>query len=284
LLPFTKAVPKALLPVGRKPAVQHVVEELAGVGIERVLLVVAAGQDAVGRHFTRDPELERAVRDAGREELLAALDVEPLGIEVATVVQPAPRGLADALRHAEVFAGGRPFAVALGDALFDVHGAGSTIVSRVADALDRHGAVAAIALEEVDADHVHRYGIVAPGEALDDGCVEIADVVEKPAPDAAPSRLAVAARYAFAPAIFPALAALEPAAGGEPQLADALRALIAAGERVVGVPLEPGEHRHDVGALDGYAAAFVEAALADPQLGPALRAHTIAVLDDLGAR
>jgi UTP--glucose-1-phosphate uridylyltransferase len=140
-------------------------------------------------------------------------------------------------------------------------------------------------VEEVAPADVQRYGIVAPAPTADALAraadvppadpFPIAGVVEKPAPGAAPSRLAIAGRYAATPALLDALRDTTPGAGGEIQLADALGEL----DGVVGVRLRPGEERHDVGTIPGYCAAFVEHALSDPQLGPALRVRARALLD-----
>jgi UTP--glucose-1-phosphate uridylyltransferase len=130
-----------------------------------------------------------------------------------------------------------------------------------------------VAVEEVAAEDTGRYGIVAPAGEGDP--FPIAGVVEKPAPQAAPSRLAVAGRYATTPALLDALRAAAPDAGGELQVADALNAL----DVVVGVRLAPGEERLDVGTVPGYCAAFVEFALSDAELGPALRARAATLLD-----
>jgi UTP-glucose-1-phosphate uridylyltransferase len=171
------------------------------------------------------------------------------------------------------------------------------VVQRLAAAVEG-GASAAVAVEVVALADVERYGIVAPAagaDALAPGSeaaplapaagreadappadpFPIAGVVEKPAPGAAPSRLAIAGRYAATPALLDALRDTAPGAGGEIQLADALGAL----DGVVGVRLRPGEERHDVGTIPGYCAAFVEHALSDPQLGPALRVRARALLD-----
>jgi len=137
------------------------------------------------------------------------------------------------------------------------------------------GAGAAVAVEEVAAHDTHRYGIVAP--AGDGDPFAVARVVEKPAPAAAPSRLAVAGRYAATPALLDALRTVAPDASGEVQLADALNAL----DGVVATRLAPGEERLDVGTVPGYCAAFVEFALSDAELGPPLRARAATLLDGL---
>jgi UTP--glucose-1-phosphate uridylyltransferase len=247
LRPLSRGVPKGLLPVAGRPVVQHVVDELAACGIERVVLVTGRGRSAFAAHF------------AGER-----------GPDVVCVDQPQPLGLGDAILRAAPLLDG-PFVIALGDALLG-RGAPARVVDRLAAAV-RAGASAAVAVEEVAPQDTGRYGIVAPAGEGDPFAV--AAVVEKPAPEDAPSRLAVAGRYAATPALLDALRAGAPDAGGELQLADALSAL----DGVVGVRLAPGEERLDVGTVPGYCAAFVELALSDPELGPSLRARAAALLD-----
>ncbi len=255
LLPATRAVPKELLPLGRLPVVQHVVEELAACGIRRALFVTAPHKAAIRRHF----------------------DEEHAGVELHYVDQHAPHGLGDAVRHATGFAGDRPVAVALGDCLLGDGHRRSDVVQRLGAALEAHGAAAAVAVEEVAADAVSRYGVIDPvgGDGGGDGDVLLLrGIVEKPAPADAPSRLVVAARYVLAPEVFELLAHTPPGLGDEVQLTDALAALVASGRPVVAVRLRPDERRHDVGSFAAYARSFVEVAEADPELGPALRAVT----------
>ncbi|HEX6388181.1 MAG TPA: sugar phosphate nucleotidyltransferase [Solirubrobacteraceae bacterium] len=248
LLPATRAIPKELLPVGRLPVLQHVIEELAATGVRRVLLVTAAHKTAVAEHFAEDSA----------------------GLDLFYVQQHEQRGLGDAVAHGAGFAEARPVAVALGDCLIGDGTRRSDILARLDAALREHGAAAAVAVEEVAPDDVSRYGIVDPD---DEGEVmRLRGIVEKPDVAAAPSRLAVAARYVLAPEVFDALRATAPGRGGEVQLTDALAALIAAGRPVVGVRLRDDEPRHDVGDPVSYARAFCALALADPELAPAVRA------------
>jgi UTP--glucose-1-phosphate uridylyltransferase len=249
LLPVTRAVPKELLPVGRLPVVQHVVEELRDAGVRRVLFVTAPQKAAIERHF------------AGA--------AESAGLELYYTDQPEPLGLGDALTHGAAFAGGAPVAVALGDCLLGDGRARSDVIVRLGAALEAHDAVAAVAVEEVATEAVSRYGIVDSEDSGD--VLLLRGIVEKPSPAQAPSRLAVAARYVLGPEVFAQLQDTPPGLGGEVQLTDALAALIAAGRRVVAVRLRADERRHDVGNLADYARSFCEVALADPELGPAVR-------------
>jgi UTP--glucose-1-phosphate uridylyltransferase len=248
LLPVTRAVPKELLPLGRRPLVQHVVDELGEAGIEHAVLVTARGKTALIDH-------------------LDGLDGLP--VRIATVRQPEARGLGDAVLCAEGLTGAGPFVVALGDALV-----GASAVRALVEAVDAGGLDGAIAVERVAADRVGRYGIVA----TDDGGL-VTGLVEKPAPGSAPSDLAVAARYVLPAAIFGVLRAASPGADGEVGLTEAIAALVRDGARIAAVPLPTGARRLDVGSPAGYAAAFTAHALADPELAPAVR-EAFAAHDD----
>ncbi len=279
LLPATKSQPKEMLPVGVKPVVQHVVEELAGCGIERIVLVTGRGKHAIEDHFDPDPRLVRTLREEGKEDLLARLGFERDGPQIAYVRQPRPLGLGDAVgRAAGLVPAGEAFAVALGDAIIGCHRR-SDVVRRLARARERHGAVAAIAVEEVPAELTSRYGIVAPaGDEDGDGAFPLADLVEKPSPARAASRLAIAGRYVLMPEVFAALVRTPPGLGGEVQLTDALRALLREGRPVVAVRLGADEPRYDVGTAESYATTFVEHALTDPEVGAAVRRRAEEVL------
>ncbi len=272
LLPATKSQPKEMLPVVGKPVVQYVVEELAAAGIERVLFVTGRGKSSIEDHFDPDPELIRTLREAGKEDLLAELDFERMGVDFLYTRQAEPKGLGDAVACAARFAGDRPFALALGDSILG-QGESSNVVALLAGALEEAGAVAALAVEEIDPAEAPLRGVVVPAGEVSDAPFDVATMVEKPAADRAPSRFAVAARYVLAPAIFPALQRIEADASGEIQLTDAIASLIDAGERVVGLRLPPGERRHDVGTVEGYCRTFLELALADPRFGEGLRSQ-----------
>jgi len=276
LLPATKAMPKEMLPVGGKPVLQHVVEELAEAGIERVVFVTGRGKGAIEDHFDADPALRAELVRRGREDLLQRLSFERAGASFAYVRQPSPRGLGDAVLCAEGLAGEGPFAVALGDAILGTRDR-PPVIQRLAEALEQHGAVAAVAVRDVPREQTSRYGIV-----VTDGSSEVArvtQIVEKPDPAVAPSTLAVTARYVLTPAIFDALRTTPPGFSGELELTDALAQLVESGAPVVALRLGPIE-RHDVGSHESYAAAFLAFALSDPGYGERLRALTRSLLDE----
>jgi UTP--glucose-1-phosphate uridylyltransferase len=268
LLPATKSQPKEMLPVVGKPVVQYVVEELAAAGIERILFVTGKGKASIEDHFDPDAELTRTLREAGKEDLLAGLEFERLGVELLYTRQARPLGLGDAVLCAEGFAGDRPFALALGDSIIG-RDRRSDIVARMASLVGEHAC--AVALERAPAERAPNYGIAVPAagaEPRPGEPFEIAELIEKPADP--PSDLAIAARYVLPPGIFDALRACEPGAGGEIQLTDAIAGLIG-GEPVIGVLLGDEERRYDVGTVESYCRTFIELALADPGFGERLR-------------
>jgi UTP--glucose-1-phosphate uridylyltransferase len=268
LLPATKSQPKEMLPVGRKPVVQYVAEELTRVGMRRVLFVTGPGKASIENHFDSNGELIETLRANGKEELLEELSFERSPMQHFYTRQRKLLGLGHAVLCARRFVGDQPFVVALGDSIIGMH-AESDVVRRMTRLFVERDAAAVIAFEEVPEQDVSLYGIARPKGEGD--VFEIEDLVEKPSRQEAPSRLAIAARYVLSPAIFAALERTEPGKGDEIQLTDAIRALLRDGGRAFGVRLHGGERRYDIGNFESYFRAFVEFALADPRYGPGLR-------------
>ena len=276
LLPLTKSQPKEMLPVGRRPVVQYVVDELARCGIGRLLFVTGPGKTAIENHFDIDAELIASLRHNGKEELLEELAFEREDLEYFYTRQRRQLGLGHAILCARPVVGREPFVVALGDSIIGLH-AESQVVRLMVDQFEASGADGVIAFEEVPREEVVQYGIAKPRNGTAD-VFELDDVVEKPEVADAPSNLAVAARYVFSSAIFDYLARTPPGKGNEIQLTDAIRMLIRDGRKVLGVRLPDGQQRFDIGNFESYFQAFAEFALADPQYGPALRAFTAKLL------
>ncbi|MFP4056232.1 MAG: UTP--glucose-1-phosphate uridylyltransferase [Candidatus Brocadiia bacterium] len=275
LLPATKSQPKEMLPVGRKPVVQYVVEEIEQAGLRSILFVTGRSKTAIEDHFDRDLELRRALRETGKDALLEALAYEDANVEFFYTRQSEQLGLGHAIALAEGYAEGQPLVIALGDSIIESN-AHPSVLRRLIDAFERTGAAAAIALEEVQPHEVSRYGIAAPGggplPGAGDDVFGVRDLVEKPPVGEAPSQLAIAGRYVVTSAIFDALRDTRPGKGGEIQLTDAFRVLIAQGQTVIGLRLAPGERRHDIGNFESYFRSFVHFALRDHELGDTLRA------------
>ncbi|MBI3465649.1 MAG: UTP--glucose-1-phosphate uridylyltransferase [Planctomycetes bacterium] len=277
LLPATKSQPKEMLPVGRKPVVQYVVEELAAAKIRRLLFVTGARKAAIENHFDEDHGLIAHLRESGREEELAELDFERQEMEYFYTRQRRQLGLGHAVLCARPLVGNQPFAVALGDSIIGLH-AQSGIVARMLEEFDRGKADAVIAFEEVPPADVGKYGIAEPRGPVGDR-FELQRVIEKPTVGEAPSNLAVAGRYVFSPAIFDELAATTPGKGGEIQLTDAIQRLLSKGGKGIGLRLAADERRFDIGNFESYFRAFVDFALADPKYGESLRKHLLATLE-----
>jgi UTP--glucose-1-phosphate uridylyltransferase len=277
LLPATKSQPKEMLPVGRKPVAQHVVDELAGSGIRRLLFVTGKGKHSIENHFDTDGELITYLRESGREQELSELDFERQEMEYFYTRQRRQLGLGHAVLCARPLIGSQPFVVALGDSIIGLN-AESDIVGRMIDEFERTGADVVVAFEEVPKHEVFRYGIAKPQGEVGD-VFKLESLIEKPAVSEAPSNLAVAARYVFSPRIFEKLAETKPGKGGEIQLTDAIQLVLEDGGKGVGLRLRPGERRFDIGNFGSYFRAFFEFALADEKFGPGLREFVLSTLN-----
>ncbi len=278
LLPLTKSQPKEMLPVGRKPVVQYIVEELNRVGIDQVLFITGPGKTSIENHFDTDQELVDALRENGKEELLAELDFDRFQARYFFTRQRQLLGLGHAVSCARSFVDDQPFVVALGDSIIGMH-AQSDVVRRMQQCFETHSCEAVIAFEEVQADEVMQYGIARPKD--DNEVFEVLGLIEKPSREEAPSNLAIAGRYIFTARIFDALDRVAPGKGGEIQLTDAIQMLIEDGGKVYGVRLRNGERRYDIGNFESYFRAFVEFALADDKYGTALRDYLVAFTEEL---
>jgi UTP--glucose-1-phosphate uridylyltransferase len=186
--------------------------------------------------------------------------------------------LGHAVSCAEPFVGNQPFAVALGDSIIGLN-AKSDVLQRMVKCFVENKAEAVIAFMKVPQERVPFYGVAKPRAEGD--IFELEDVVEKPAADEAPSNLVIAARYVLSPGIFEALGQIQPGAGGEYQLTDAIRLIIQGGGRVYGVRLRQEERRYDVGNFNSYFQAFVEFALADEKCGDSLRSYLKGILQPI---
>jgi len=243
MLPAAKAVAKELLPVLDKPAIQYVVEEAAAGGITDVLLISAPAKRAVEQHFQADAELEKRLEASGKVGLIDSIRRLTATVRMHAVDQLEQRGLGDAVRHAREFVGHEAFLCQLGDTIFS----GDTDALPARQLIDAHRELgtSVIGVEEVPAEKVERYGIVG-GVEIAPGVLRLDTLIEKPSVAAAPSRLAIAARYVLTPAIFDCLDATPPGKGGEIQLTDAIRLLMSRGETVHAVRLRG--RRHDIGS------------------------------------
>lgn len=273
LLPATKSQPKEMLPVGRRPVVQYVVEEMQEAGLDQILFVTGRKKSAIEDHFDSDPELERTLSGGGGFGLLEEIAFTQTSTRFLYTRQSVPRGLGDAVCHAREFVGDSHFVVALGDSIIKGKD-GSNFLNEMVSNHIESGAACTIAIEEVERTDVYRYGIVQPvdGQA-DNRDFDIADLVEKPRVSDAPSNLAIAARYVFSPDVFEAIERTAADRAGELQLTDSIRLMIQLGHRVRGLCLAKDQTRYDIGNFESYFKAFVDFALDDDKYGYTLRQH-----------
>lgn len=252
-LPATKAQPKEMLPLVDKPVIQHVVEEAIRAGVENLVLVTGRGKQAIENHFDVAYELEDALIRRGKTEDLTAIREITAMSNFSYVRQGEPLGLGHAVLCARHAVGDEPFALLLGDDVFAEDG---PALEALVEAYQATGK-SVVGVQEVPLAHVSRYGIV--NAALDPSSVwDVHRIVEKPAPELAPSRFAVVGRYVLTPDVFDHLSRLEPGVGGEYQLTDALMKLAEAGQ-LVATPI-PAK-RYDTGNKLEYLKANVEFAL-----------------------
>lgn len=239
MLPAAKAVPKELLPILDRPTIQYVIEEAASGRVDDVLLITARDKRAIEDHFDRNPELEQRLAAGKKENLLASVAELMAKVKIHAVRQHEQRGLGHAVAHARQHVGDEAFLCLLGDTIFS----GAPSPAKQLIEAHRELGTSVIGLEEVPVEKVSRYGIVG-GSEVRPGIFELNTLVEKPTPQSAPSRLAIAARYVLTPEIFACLDETTPGAGGEIQLTDAIRLLLKR-QRVYGVVLKA--KRHDIG-------------------------------------
>ncbi|MDO8683005.1 MAG: sugar phosphate nucleotidyltransferase [Armatimonadota bacterium] len=245
LLPLTKAAPKEMLPLGRKPVLHHIVDELLDAGIDQILFVVSEDKACIFKYF-----------DDGSSRF-------------SSVIQPVQRGLADAVLCAEEFAAGDPIAVALGDSVI-TSGEDAHITKRLLKAYETLDAACMIAVEEVPEADAPRYGIVKPKIEPSD-VFEIDDLIEKPPIDQLPSNLAIAGRYILDASIFDIIRHLKPGALGELQLTDAIRLLLKSDRRVWCSKLRKTERRRDIGTFASYFEAVIAECCADKEFGEQMK-------------
>jgi UTP--glucose-1-phosphate uridylyltransferase len=264
LLPATKAQPKEMLPIIDTPAIQYVVQEAVDAGVEDILIVTGRDKRAIEDHFDRNVELELHLERRGDDDALRAVRSVADLARVHYVRQPTQAGLGDAIRCARAFVGDQPFAVLLGDTLID---APVPITRRSIEAYEEHGAPV-VAVENVPADKVGRYGIVG-ATPYGDSLYRVDRLVEEPLPEEAPSTLAVAGRYVLTPNVFGALDTVGPGKNDEIQLTDALASLL---ERapIIAFPIEG--QRYDIGNKLDYLKTVLAFALKREEFAEPLKA------------
>jgi UTP--glucose-1-phosphate uridylyltransferase len=273
-LPATKSQPKEMLPVVDKPSIQYVVEEAVRAGLTDILIITGRGKRAIEDHFDRNFELEFYLEQKGKHDLLKEVQETSEMADIHYIRQRDPLGLGHAVSVAREHVGDEPFAVLLGD---DIMVDESRLLRSMLDVHDRYGR-SALALKQVSPDEISSYGCVEP-EHVEEDLVRVHSIVEKPKKEDAPSNLAVIGRYVFTPEIFDALDHIEPGAGGELQLTDAI-GLLNETQAVYGCVFENG--RYDIGQKVDFLRANVELALERPDLGPEFEAFLVDLMHRRG--
>jgi len=257
-LPATKAQPKEMLPIVDKPTIQYIIEEAVASGIEDILIVSGRGKRAIEDHFDKSYELEDMLKRKGEEELLSLVqDISNLA-NVNYVRQKEPRGLGHAIYCARSFIGNEPFAILLGDDIVD---SSVPCLKQMIDIYEKYNTTV-LGVQQVPESEVSKYGIIK-GTLIEDRVYKVEDMVEKPDIDSAPSNVAILGRYIVTPEVFTHLENASPGKGGEIQLTDALKAMLAAN------PIHAYDFigkRYDVGNKLGFLEATVEFALKRDEL------------------
>ena len=262
-LPATKAQPKEMLPVVDKPLIQYAVEEAYAAGIRHMIFVTGRNKRAIEDHFDTAYELENELEVAGKHELLALVrSIQATDMNFSYVRQPRSLGLGHAVLCAEHMVGNEPFAVLLADDLMTGPAGGKPVLAQMAEQFETLQQ-SLLAVQEVPLDQTRRYGIVA-GSKAGENLTKVNAMVEKPLPEAAPSRMAVAGRYILTPAVFNHIRSQKPGVGGELQLTDGIASLL--DEEAV-YAYEYKGRRYDCGSKQGFLEATVELALQHPEVG-----------------
>ena len=263
-LPATKAQPKEMLPVVDKPLIQYAVEEAYEAGVREMIFVTGRHKRPIEDHFDMTFELEVALEQAGKAELLEVVrQVKPDDMECIYVRQAQALGLGHAVLCGQRLVGDEPFAVLLAD---DLMVGKPSVLKQMVDQYAEWRATI-LAVQEVPAAHTRRYGIVA-GTPVNERVMDVTRIVEKPAPEAAPSRLGVAGRYILTPGVFHEILTQPRGVGGEIQLTDGIASLLRR-EKVFAYRYEG--KRYDCGSKEGFLEANVELALGHAELGPGFR-------------
>ncbi|MGQ4243435.1 UTP--glucose-1-phosphate uridylyltransferase GalU [Enterococcus casseliflavus] len=266
-LPATKAMAKEMLPIVDKPTIQFIVEEALQSGIEDILIVTGKAKRPIEDHFDANLELEMNLKEKGKTELLKLVE-ETTDVNLHFIRQSHPKGLGHAVLQARAFVGNEPFVVMLGDDLMEDQ---VPLTKQLIDNYEKTHA-STIAVMDVPHEDTSKYGIIDPGMEVDKGLFNVKNFVEKPAPENAPSDLAIIGRYLLTPEIFDILANQEPGAGGEIQLTDAIDTLNKT-QRVFAHQFTG--KRYDVGDKFGFLKTSIEYGLVHPEVKDSLKEYLI---------
>lgn len=253
LLPATKAQPKEMLTIVDKPSLQYIVEELVESGIKDIIIVTGRNKNCIEDHFDYSYELEDTLLKQEKHELLAKVAKLSSMVNIFYVRQTHPLGLGHAVLKAKPFIGDEPFVVALGDDI--MYNPQKPVSMQMIENYEKHGS-SLIGVNEVAPEDVSKYGIVKPGQRLDENTVEVEDFVEKPYLKDAPSRFACLGRYLLEGKIFDYLEKTKPGKGGEIQLTDAILKMVNSGDKVAAYNFKG--KRYDIGDKLGLLKANIE--------------------------
>jgi len=265
-LPATKAQPKEMLPLVDKPVIQYVIEEAVASGIENIIIITGRGKYAIEDHFDVSFELERTLAERGQKELLKLVRSISDMIHVSYVRQKEPLGLGHAVLCARDQVGNEPFAVFLGDDIIDAR---TPVMKQMMGIFDR-SPCSLLAVEQIAPERSRDYGVIAHDGRPKNSVYQVTDLVEKPAPEEAPSDLAIIGRYILTPDIFSHLEKTPPDAKGEIQLTNGLRSLLK--KQPIAAYRFEGK-RFDTGNKLGFLKATVEFALKRKDLGRDFREY-----------
>lgn len=252
-LPFTKSVPKELIPIVDKPVIQYVVEEAVAAGCDDILIIISDGKESIMNHFDSAPELEKRLFETNKHDLLEELASLGRGAKIQYVRQKELDGLGGAIKCAKDFVGDEPFAVLLGD---NITSPAPGILSEIMEVFKKTSS-SVVAVEAVPRERVNKYGVIS-GVSKDDYIYKLDDLIEKPSIEEAPSNLAVASRYIFTNAVMDELMTIERGRGNEYQLTDAMRNLVRK-EAMYAVKVKG--RRHDAGDKFSFLLTTIEFAL-----------------------
>ena len=278
MLPFTKAVPKELIPLVDKPVIQYVLEEAVNSGITDILLILSEGKEAVLNHFRPHPALEARLKESGKIELLKSITPFSSDIKISCVWQEELDGLGGAVKLAEDFVDGEFFAVLLGDTVLDST-SDIPVTRQLIEAYELTGN-SVVAVEKMAKELLGSYGCIG-GIPVAESVLLVDAMVEKPLPHEVPGEFAVASRYLLSPEIFTLLKSTPRGKANEIQLTDAIKQLIPANRlnaRII------SGHRHDLGSKAGFLAANIAFALRDPKLAGAINQKLAALSPEIAAK
>lgn len=272
-LPATKAQPKEMIPIVDKPTIQYNVEELINAGIEEILIITSRNKGSIIDHFDYSPELESALKEKGKEELLEVSKSISEMVDIHFIRQKEAKGLGHAILYAKTFVGDEPFAVLLGD---DVVYSEEPCIGQLIEVYNKYGA-SVLGVQQVADEDVNKYGIIE-GDVIEDRTYSVDGMIEKPSLEEAPTNVAILGRYVLTPEIFEALENTGKGKGGEIQLTDAILKLRDT-QKIYAYDFEG--IRYDAGNKLGYMKASVEYALRHEEVKDDFKAYLKVLVENL---